>query len=55
MVAFCCLILSQIGLNYSGRAMLSYTPLSESRSGLGGLFEDLGLSLGVLGVMVATN
>ena len=31
-----------------------YTPLSESRSGLGGLSEDLGRISGVLGVMVST-
>ena len=31
-----------------------YTSLSESRSGLGGLLEDIGPILGVLGVMVST-
>ena len=35
--------------------MLSYTPLSESRSGLGRLFEDLGTILEFLIVMVTTN
>ena len=45
---------SQPDWAYSGRAMLSYTPLCESRSGLGGLLEVLGPILGVLGVMVST-
>ena len=31
-----------------------YTPLSESRSGLGGLLEDLGHILAVLAAMVST-
>ena len=46
------------GLRYGGFRKIvkkcSYTPLSASRSGLGGLFEDLGPILGVLGVMVST-
>ena len=32
-----------------------YTPLSESRSALGGLLEVLGPILGVLAIMASTN
>ena len=39
---------------YQGRVK-AYTHLSESRSGLGGLFEYLGPILALLGVMVTTN
>ena len=53
MVAFSCLILGQIvGLFWPSYVKL-LSPLSESRSGLGGLFEDLGPILGVLAVMVS--
>ena len=38
-----------------GPRLVLYTPLSESRSGLGGLLGDIGPILGVLGVMVNTN
>ena len=39
----------------ASKRLFKDTVSSESRSGLGGLFEDLGSILGVLGVMVSTN
>ena len=38
----------------SNGSIFHYTPLSESRSGPGGLLEDIGPILGPLGVMVST-
>jgi len=55
-VAFSCLILSTIGqilAELCSVAPGSYPPLAE-RSGLGGLLEDLGVILEVLGVMVSS-
>ena len=45
----------QIRFNQSIKGPIrDYTPLSESRSGLGGLLEDLGAILAILGVRVST-
>ena len=42
-------------LHFEGLWNPEYTPLSESRSGLEGLFKDLGPILAILGVMVSTT